>query len=90
MSGYERNKGILVPINPKRLSEEQREDPEEFDNLMAINGGWYIVLYEARNQADTNICKIAKNEDGTIEFQTMHHNGGASLQEVLEDGLKYM
>ena len=68
------------------------DDPEDafYDNdFMFLKDNIYKVQFDL--QADTmdgSYIDVTENDDGTIDFLTIHYNGGASLVEVLAWGLE--
>lgn len=67
---------------------ENRSAPE----YMVISGKVYKVEWEVYSNTDCYGFEDVTFEDGgeTIEFHTMHYNGGGGLEEVLEEKLKEM
>ena len=86
MSYTERNKGRLFPIDNSTLTEEQKEDPRDH-GLLDINGVLYRVEYEIERDDVLDFAEVTVNPDGTVDFHTMHYNGGGSLSEVIESRL---
>ena len=90
MSDYERNKGKLLPID---VDTEHFTD-EEFDTyrengFIVIDNEIYKVVWEVQCFMDyVEFADVVQTEGGTIHFHTLHYNGGASLEEVIEDALK--
>ena len=87
MSEVERNKGKLIPtgIDTELFNEE------DFDNLfengfVEINGEIYEVQWEVKRDTDTldYFAEVTENPDGSIDFHTMHYNGGGHWTEVVE------
>lgn len=90
MSEVERNKGRLIPVNID--TEHYTED--DFDDLYAegfvnINGEIYEVQWEVKRDTDTPdyFADVTENPDGSIDFHTMHYNGGGHWAEVVEEVL---
>lgn len=89
MSEVERNKGRLVPINvdTEHFSDEEWEAYQE-SGFAVINGEVYEIQWEVKRDTDDyGFADVRENENGTIEFHTMHYNGGGSWTEVVEDAL---
>lgn len=91
MSEVERNKGCLIPVH---LDTEHYTE-EDFDNLYAegiveISGEMYEVHWEVRRDTDTPdyFADVTENPDGSIDFHTMHYNGGGHWTEVVEHALE--
>ena len=89
MSEVERNKGKLIPtgIDTELFNED------DFDNLfengfVEINGEIYEVQWEVeRDTCSDYFADVTENTDGSIDFHTMHYNGGGHWTEVVEDAL---
>lgn len=94
MSEMERNKGKLIPATDHLTIESFDGDNDEWadylynNDLMYIHGVVYRVEYEIESGDCYGFADVTKNDDGTIDFHTMHYNGGGSLEEVLEDALE--
>jgi len=89
MSRMEYNKGKLIPVNINVGS----LDWEELDELLEqdihiIDGVAYSVEWEAQGEELYSIEKATRNENGTIDFETYHYNGGGHWTEVVESALK--
>lgn len=87
MSSTERNKGRLKPIDSRTLTIEEINEPWEY-GLMKINNELYEVEYEVKGDDELDFADVTVGEHGIIEFHTMHYNGGASLEEVIEAALR--
>lgn len=93
MSEMERNKGKLIPTTD-HITIESFDGEDEwrdylYDNgLMYIHGVVYRVEYEIKRGDCYGFSEVTKNDDGSIDFHTMHYNGGGCLEEVLEDALE--
>lgn len=90
MSDMERNKGKLVPtgVDTEHFTEEDFDTYSE-NGFAVMDGEVYEVIWDVKG--DTDCCEFAEvteNEDGSIDFHTMHYNGGAYWLEVIEDQLK--
>lgn len=104
MSELERNKGKLYPVSYDLVKEKAfskygymfGDDVDvlidEFcfeSNYMKIGDQFYRCEFEVEYETDIDdLCDVDRNIDGTIEFHTIHYNGGGSLEEVIESGLK--
>lgn len=90
MSTIERNKGRLVPTN---IDTENYTD-EDFDTLhenglVLIDGEIYEVEWEVKSEEDCPyFADVKVNTDGSIDFHTLHYNGGAYWTEVVEGALE--
>ena len=81
---------------PSYYSEEDLKDPHQQrdclwdmlgNTVLIING----IIWELDNtEHDTNydFCDIKKLPSGHMEYHTSFYNGGASLSEVLEEGIR--
>lgn len=89
MSEVERNRGKLIPtgIDTELFSED------DFDNLfengfVEINGEIYEVQWEVkRDTCSDYFADVIENPDGSIDFHTMHYNGGGHWTKVVEEAL---
>lgn len=64
------------------------DDPSHY-GYTVINGDIYTVEYEVEDGYDTpDFCNLTMGEDGVISFDTYHHNGARSWDEVIGDKLK--
>lgn len=90
MSDMEYNKGKLIPtgVSTEGMSEEERDDLYEDDSVAVVNGLVYKVEWEARQEDLYHLARANVNEDGSIDFETYHYNGGAYWTEVVESALK--
>ena len=88
MSDLERNKGILIPVgvDTEHFTEEDFDTYRE-NGFMVLDGEVYEIKYEVESDIEVYFADIVENEDGTINFHTIHYNGGESLEEVIEDSL---
>jgi len=90
MSDYERNKGKLIPKNID-ISEFNEEGIESLieDGYQVINGVVYVVEWETeRFEGWVEFADVKENPDGSINFHTLHYNGGAHWTEVVEHALE--
>lgn len=73
----------------KTYQEQVEEDFTWFDeSLCKINGKWYKVEFEIKRGELYGFAEAIENEDGSINFNTYHYNGGGHWTEVVEDALK--
>ena len=86
----EYNKGKLIPTGRKvsEMSEEEVDVLYDTDEYAEINGEVYKVEWAARGEELYSIENANKNEDGSIDFETYHYNGGGHWTEVVESALK--
>lgn len=69
--------------------EQVEEDYTWFDeDLCKINGKWYKSVFEIKSGELYGFAEAKVNEDGSIDFNTYHYNGGAHWTEVVERALK--
>ncbi len=101
MSDYERNKGKLIPTTldeikqecPKIAGEEEEEEDSYLDRIfysdqyVEIQDTLYRIEWEVYGENCYDFADVKKNEDGTINFHTLHYNGGGHWTEVVEDAL---
>lgn len=88
MSSIERNKGKLIPvINNPTL------DYADWDTLydlgcVRVKNIVYNVEWEVEGEKDcAYFADVKVNPDGSIDFHTLHYNGGGYWAEVIEDKL---
>jgi hypothetical protein len=85
----ERNKGKLIPVNINT----ENYTSEDFDtlaenNMYVIGGKVYKVEWEVEGETDyIDFADVKVNSDGSIDFHTLHYNGGAFWTEVIEEKL---
>lgn len=89
MSEMEYNKGKLVPTG----IDTELFDDDAFDQYMengyeVIDGEIYEVIWETRRGVLYDFCNVKENDDGSIEFETYHYNGGGHWTELVEKKLK--
>lgn len=90
MSEVERNKGKLIPtgIDTEHFTDDDYESCEE-NGLVRIDGELYEVIWEVRRDTDEyHFADVKENPDSSIDFHTMHYNGGGHWTEVVEDALE--
>jgi hypothetical protein len=69
--------------------EQVEDDYTWFDeNLCKIAGKWYKVEFEIKSGELYGFAYVDENEDGSINFDTYHYNGGGHWTEVVEGALK--
>ena len=89
MSSIERNKGKLIPVvnNPTL-------DYADWDTLynlgyVRVKNIVYSVEWEVEGEGDCSyFADVKVNPDGSIDFHTLHYNGGGFWTEIIEDKLK--
>lgn len=88
MSEMEHNKGKLIPANidTENFTEEDFENLED-NGFVLIDGEVYEVDWEVRHGDAYGFAYVTENKDGSIDFITLHYNGGAHWTEVVEDAL---
>lgn len=62
------------------------EDCESYGYAM-IDGFIWALTRDETVDNDPEYCNVTKNEDGSISFESYHHNGGAHWTELLEGKL---
>lgn len=90
MSSMERNKGKLIPtgIDLENYTDDDIDNLYE-NGMIIIDGEVYEVVYEIKADTDCyDFADVKVNTDGSIDFHTMHYNGGAGLSEVIEWALE--
>lgn len=89
MSDYERNKGKLIPTGIDTENYTEEDFDTLYDNgFVIVNGEVYKVEWEVEAETDSyDFCEVKENEDGSINFHTMHYNGGAFFTEIIENAL---
>lgn len=58
------------------------------DDLVFMSGSYYKVVFEIKRGELYGFAEAKQNEDGSIDFNTYHYNGGAHWTEVVERALK--
>jgi hypothetical protein len=88
MSDMEHNKGKLIPTNidTELFSEEAFEEYSE-NGYVVIDNEIYEVVWEIQRGELYGFADVKQNEDGSIDFNTYHYNGGAHWTEVVEEAL---
>lgn len=89
MSDVERNKGRLIPtgVDTMDLTDDDWEFYEE-NGLVFVNGNFYEVQWEVkRDTCSDYFADVTENPDGSIDFHTMHYNGGGHWTGVVEEAL---
>jgi hypothetical protein len=89
-----------TPYNRERLfdvlvSGSSPYDEDDFldlvyaNDFLLINGNIYKGFFDVRGAGvDEGLEDVEVSKDGDIYFTTIHYNGGASLEEVIEGALK--
>tara|TARA_R110000744_G_C19371770_1_gene563195 strand:- start:54542 stop:54874 length:333 start_codon:yes stop_codon:yes gene_type:complete len=68
--------------------EQVGDDPSWYDEkLVEVNGSWYKVEFEIERGDIDGFAEAKLNQDGTIDFNTYHYNGGGHWTEVVEGAL---
>ena len=92
MSDMEHNKGKLIPVELDQkyleLGRWDLQDLLEEKGLEMIGGQAYRVEWEIKCQDLYGFTYVEKNEDGSIDFNTYHYNGGGHWTEVVERALE--
>jgi len=69
--------------------EQVSDDPSWYDEgLVRIGNKWYKVEFEIERGEIYGFAHAKKGEDGVIEFDTYHYNGGGHWTEVVENALE--
>ena len=69
--------------------EQMSDDYTWYDeDLAKIAGKWYKVEFEIKRGELYGFAEAVANEDGSINFNTYHYNGGGHWTEVVEGALK--
>jgi len=89
MSETVRYKGKLTPTG--KTLKEYDPNVEDIDDLypeaIEIDGLVYVVN-KKRVCDDYDIFNSTGNDDGTIDFEVMYHNGGCGFNEAIGSALK--
>ena len=94
MSKMEYNKGCLIPVTWEEILAEFPDAdmidlPYDTDGKYeCFMGKLYRAEFEVQGGDLDQIARATEREDGTIEFETYHYNGGAHWTEVVEQGLR--
>lgn len=88
MSDMEYNKGKLIPTG----IDTEHFTGEDWDNMydngqVAIDGEVYSVEWDVCGGELPEVINIQENNDGSINFETYHYNGGGHWTEVVENYL---
>jgi len=89
MSTVERNKGKLIPIgvDTENFTEEDFETYQE-NGFEVVDDEIYKVEWEVKGEKDCSyFADVVENDDGSINFHTLHYNGGGYWTEVVESHL---
>ncbi len=90
MSEMERNKGKLIPhFNKNDMQEDHLEAwlDENYQEYTLIGNTVYQIIWEIHRGDAYGFADVNKNEDGSIDFHTLHYNGGGHWTEVVEEAL---
>ena len=85
---------VLVEAKNEELEYETYLEQVESDytwydeDLAKIAGKWYKVEFEIQRGELYGFAEAEMNEDGSIDFNTYHYNGGGHWPEVVEGALK--
>lgn len=90
MSDMEWNKGKLIPvgIDLENYDEDSIEELLHDNDWHLIDGEVYSVEWEVKRSELYEFSHVKENEDGSIDFNTYHYNGGGHWTEVVEDALE--
>lgn len=85
MSEMEHNKGRLVPISvdTEHFTEEQFDDYRE-NGFVVIDGEIYEVEWEIKRGELYDFAYVDEQDNGVIDFNTYHYNGGGHWTEVVQ------
>lgn len=89
MSSMEYNKGRLIPtgIDTEHFTEENWDDMFH-EGFVNIDGELYSVEWIVQRGEVPTVLNVKVHEDGSIDFETYHYNGGGHWTEVVEEALK--
>lgn len=89
MSEMEHNKGKLIPTNiDTELFDEEAFEAYSENGFVVIDDEIYSVEWEIQRGELYRFAEATVNEDGSIDFNTYHYNGGGHWTEVVEGALK--
>jgi len=90
MSDMEHNKGKLIPINLdlENYDEDTLDELLHDNDWQLIDGEVYSVEWEVKRGELYGFGQAKQNEDGSIDFNTYHYNGGGHWTEVVENALE--
>lgn len=90
MSDMEHNKGKLIPVNLdlESYDEDALDELLHDNNWCLIDGEVYSVQWEVRRGELYDFAQVKQNDDGSIDFNTYHYNGGGHWTEVIENALE--
>lgn len=86
MSYTERNKGKLIFVAKQPYTINHDLD-YMFQDYVEMGDSLYRVEFEIEGEQFYNMANVKVNEDKSIDFDTVHYNGGAHWIEVVEDAL---
>lgn len=58
------------------------------EDLACINNKFYKVEWEVRRGELYDFAQVKRNDDGSIDFNTYHYNGGGHWTEIVENALE--
>lgn len=88
MSDMEYNKGKLIPTGiDTELFDDDAFDDYWDSGYVVINNEIYSVKFEVERGELYEIDRAHMNEDGSIDFETWHYNGGGHWTEVVANAL---
>lgn len=87
---------ILVEGNGESLEPEFSSYLEQLEtdytwydeDIVFMSGNYYKVEFEIKRGELYDFAEAKQNDDGSIDFNTYHYNGGAHWTEVVERALK--
>ncbi|QAY01070.1 hypothetical protein ZPAH1_orf00048 [Aeromonas phage ZPAH1] len=82
-----RGRGIVPDEGYSYVEQFYEMDWENDEKFMILHGKVYQVL-DMVDLDPYGDVSITHNDDGTIEFSALWYNGGACLDEVIQDRLK--
>lgn len=86
MSYIERNKGKLIFVT-KQPYYINHDFDDMYPDYVEIGDSLYRVEFEIEREEFYGMTNVTVNEDKSIDFDTVHYNGGAHWIEVVEDAL---
>lgn len=87
--GIEARKELYLHLTGKPYDEDDFYDALYDYEYVIVNGNIYQGFFEERGaNVDEGYAKVEVSKDGDIYFTTIHYNGGASFEEVIEGVLK--
>lgn len=89
MSYTERNKGKLIFVATKPYVLDSQFD-DLFPDYFEIGDNLYRVEFEVEGEECYGFSEVTINPDKSIDFHTLHYNGGGFWLEVIENKIKKM